>query len=153
MLGFAEACNWKNRTLAFHIGRRIAAAGYGVLCGNTTSTFDYAFRGAKEAGGLTQAIIDPSIFETSDYCDNEYLAATPKDKHRLILKHARGAIVIGGGRRTRELAVRLAYTRKPVIAIEGSGGVVTRELPKRIPRAGSAIEAMDLLLPSLTNRV
>ena len=138
VLGFAEAVDWKNRSLAFHTGRMIAQSGYGLICGNTRSTFDYALHGASQEGGTTQVILEKGKHPDCAHCDNYYYVKGSAEKHRLLVKHARGAVVIGGGDRTKKLVSRLVQLNRPVAAIEGTGGVVRKELPGRVHRASTA---------------
>lgn len=150
VLGFAEAVDWKNKSFAYHAGRLIAKAGYGTLCGNVTSTFEYALLGAKEERGLRQIVVEQGVHFDDELCSNIYVTADKPHKHRMLLDQARAAIVIGGGNHTRELADRLVALNKPVVAIEGSGGVTRTELSARVEAKPSALQAVNWLMKRLS---
>lgn len=120
----------------------IAESGHDLLCGNTTSTFHYAVKGAREGGGLTQVILSENDSFDSAACENAYFVDTASDKHRLLVRHARAAIVIGGGPRTKKLVSRLVGLNRAVVAIEGTGGVVRNELPSKVVIKPTALEAV-----------
>ena len=142
MLGFAEEVGWGNRSLAYHAGRAIVDSGHIVLCGNTTSTFESALRGANQAGGWSQVIIERDSKNTVPDYQACYRVKDAATKHRLLINHSRAAVVIGGGPRTLKLVQQLVSLDRIVVAIEGTGGVVRRELPSNVIRAENAATAV-----------
>ncbi len=116
----------------------MATRGYGVATGNLSSTFHHAFSGAKEINGSTCAIIETALKDlTNPLCDNLEVVSNIKTKHKMLAERCLGAIVIGGGNGTLAVISEFIHLDKPVIAIEGSGGIVRNEL------ANSVLEVRD----------
>ena len=133
VLGFATRCSQSNQAIAYKVGRELALNQFTVCAGNVTGTFIYAFNGAKSANGHTLALVgaDCKGLDKS-HCDEVVYATNSDKKHQLIADKCQGAIVIGGGAGTKKLITRFVNLNKPVVAILGSGGVVTNELDKEV---------------------
>ncbi len=133
ILGFAVPCTMHNKYMAFETGKLLAKSGYVVTAGNLTSTFYYAFKGAKSVMGNTVAIIEKDIrFENLEYCDVVERVNSASIKHTRIADTCTGAIVIGGGSRTNKVVNNFLQQDKPVIAIKNTGGIVDSELDTRV---------------------
>jgi uncharacterized protein (TIGR00725 family) len=94
-------------------------------------------KGAQQAGGLTVGIM-PSLDgnEANPYVELRITTGLKGIRNVLIIRSSDAVIMIAGGRGTlNELTI--AYGRKPVIILEGSGGWSDRI-------RGAAIEGLHL---------
>jgi len=133
VLGFATKCSHVNQVIAYEVGRQIALGEFTVCAGNVMGTFPHAFTGAKSVNGHTLAVLETdcsALDETA--CDDIIYAPDSDAKHQLIADKCLAAIVIGGGHGTKKLITLFLNLDKPVVAIAGSGGVVTGELDARV---------------------
>ncbi len=134
ILGFANASE-SNEALAAEAGRLLAATGCRLVAGNLTSTFFHAFQAAKAAGGITMAILEPSLTDLDQmYCDQVEVLPSQGAKHKRLLEVATAALVIGGGPATLKLVKGLLECGTLVIAVANTGGVTDHELPHEVPR-------------------
>lgn len=133
VLGFATRCSHSNQAIAYKVGRELALNQFTVCAGNVTGTFIYAFNGAKSTSGHTLAVVEADCKGLDKpHCDEVVYAPNSDKKHQLIADKCQGAIVIGGGPGTKKLISHFLNMDKPVVAIMGSGGVVTSELDQRV---------------------
>ena len=147
VLGFAQECTDHNQLLAQDVGTILAKRGYGVAAGNLTSTFYYAFKAAKAAGGSTYGIIEAALAELeTQYCDELKIVDDVDVKHRYIAEYCIGAIVIGGGNGTLSVIDKFLQFNRPVVAIEGSGGIVDNELDDAVLLVANSEGAVSQLL-------
>lgn len=144
VLGFGGECNALNRALAYDAGAELARKDFGVAAGNVTSTFHYAFEGAKGGGGATLAIVEEKLRNIDHgFCDEVVIVPDVTTKHKRLADLCLGAIIIGGGPGTRNVVTKFLASRKPVIAIEGTGGIVAGDLAPSVVRTKSAKESVD----------
>lgn len=145
VLGFSTPCSLYNEDSAYEIGRILSDHGYAVTAGNITSTFYYAFKGAKSNNGKTLAILEKDFeLQNKFYCDAIERVTTVDDKHTKIADSCIGAIVIGGGNGTKHVVNKFLQRNKPVIAIKYSGGIVESELDEQISCVSNIKESLVL---------
>jgi len=133
VLGFATKCSEANQVVAYEIGRQIAIGKYTVCAGNVMGTFPHVLTGAKSVHGHTLVVLESGCTVLDEaLCDEIIYAPDSDSKHQLIAEKCLGAVVIGGGHNTKKLITRFLNLDKPVVAILGSGGVVTGELDARV---------------------
>ncbi|MDJ0957907.1 MAG: hypothetical protein QNI91_13650 [Arenicellales bacterium] len=144
ILGFGRECSDLNHSLAYGVGAELVSKGFGIAAGNVTSTFHHAFEGAKSVRGTTLAIVEEKLRNIAhSFCDELRVVSDVDTKHKKLAELCVGAIIIGGGPGTRNVASKFLELKKPVVAIEGSGGIVSDGLEPVVVRAKSAKESVD----------
>jgi uncharacterized protein (TIGR00725 family) len=135
--------------LAEQVGREIARAGLGVVCGGRGGVMAAACRGAKAEGGLTIGIL-PSYNRADANPDVDIAICTGLGEARNTLVAATGAaiIAVGGEWGTlSEIALALKIGR-PVITLAGHGWDIRRADPNantgRLLLAHTPAEAVAL---------
>ncbi len=84
--------------LAEEVGRRIAEAGYGLICGGLTGVMEAACRGARSAGGLTIGVLmGTEADDANPYIDIAIPTGMGQMRNVIIVMSARAVIAIGGG--------------------------------------------------------
>lgn len=146
VVGFASQLTQYNISLAKEVGMLLTNRGFAVIAGNVTGTFHHVFKSVKKSGGHTRAIIESELqFAPHKYCDIFEVVNTSNAKHSKLAEICMGAIVIGGGHRSKHLLDQLSMYDKPIVAIKGSGGIVRKELDSNVHIASSAIRAVSLI--------
>jgi len=146
ILGFANQIDENQISLTEETASKLVALGYGVAVGNLTGTFYHALRTAKKCGGATLGIIEKELCELeSQDCDVLQVVSSQEIKHREIASRCIAGIVIGGGFGTLKLIQRFLDRNKKMVAIEGSGGVVTSELDPSVILSHSVDHALTFL--------
>ena len=146
ILGFAEPCGPYNQVAAYSAGATLAKKGYIVTAGNLTSTFNSAFRGAKEFEGKTLAVLEDHIeLNNSTHCDVVISVKDTEEKHRMIAELCAGAIIIGGGNGTKHLESEFLKRNKPVVALVGTGGITRTELDEKTKSAKTIPDTLTLI--------
>lgn len=146
ILGFAQPCSDYNQVAAYSTGAALAKKGYIVTAGNITSTFNSAFRGAKDFEGKTLAVLEEyTELNNNTYCDVVISVKDTGEKHRMIAELCAGAIIIGGGNGTKHLESEFLKRNKPVVALEGTGGITRTELDERTQSAKTIPDTLTLI--------
>jgi len=128
------------------VGASLARAGYIVTAGNLASTFHKAFMGAKSEEGPTLAVLEEQMqLKQSNYCDVVMSVSDTNQKHRMLAEMCSAAIMIGGGPGTKHVETAFLKLNKPIVALNGTGGIVRQELDKKTIRAHSVKETLKLL--------
>lgn len=88
----AEIC-----TVAEAVGREIAQAGYGVVCGGRSGVMEAACRGAKAAGGTTLGIL-PSYDKAhaNAFVDVAVCTGIGEARNVIVVATAEAVIAVGG---------------------------------------------------------
>lgn len=113
-----STCTAEEAALAEDVGRSLAQAGAGIVCGGGEGVMEAACRGAASAGGLSIGLLPGASAEGA----NPWLsAALPtgmgEGRNALVVRAGRAVIAIGGGLGTlAEIALGLRIGR-PVIAL------------------------------------
>ncbi len=146
ILGFAEPCSPYNQSLAFDVGKTLAKHGYVVTAGNLTSTFYSAFRGAKHIEGTTLAVLEEHTeLKENAYCDVVLTVEDTNQKHRMLAELCSSAIIIGGGHGTKHIESEFLKLKKPVVALQGTGGITRTELDKRTQCVNSIKDTLTII--------
>ena len=139
------------------VGREIATRGGMVISGGLSGVMEAVSRGAKEAGGLTVALLPGSDKDdANEYVDVPIATGMGFMRNTLVVRAADAVIMISGGIGTlNELTV--AYENKPTVVLRGTGEWADRlpeaafeghYLDKRrsgyLHYADSAVEAVEL---------
>lgn len=125
--------------LAEELGREIAKNKIILLTGTAEGAPALAAKGAKEAGGLTIAIVFKKYTEEElRYFDGVIFTGLSRG-FDVLVKASDGIIAVGGGSGTlREIA--LAYKEgKPVVVLEGAGGWADKLANTQLDSKGSKI--------------
>ncbi len=131
-------------TLAYDVGRELAARGHVLVCGGRGGVMREACRGAKAAGGLTVAILPgDDLSDANEFIDVPVITGIGFARNTIIARTANALIAIDGGYGTlSEIAFGL-IAGTPVVGI---GTWEIRDAAGREPpirRVGTAIEAVD----------
>lgn len=125
VIGHASHAKDVHLKAAYEVGKLIAKSGAILLCGgNPEGVPDASARGAYEAGGITVGITPKEDSTTS----SQHLTIPIRTgmgfaRNQILGLTADSLIAIGGGVGTLcEMAYSYAY-KKPVIVIEGLGGI------------------------------
>jgi uncharacterized protein (TIGR00725 family) len=87
-----------HEAVAEEVGRRIAEAGYGLICGGAGGVMEAACRGARGAGGLTVGILrGTEASDANPYVDIAIPTGMGQMRNVIIVMAARSVIAIGGG--------------------------------------------------------
>ena len=138
--------------LAEEVGRQLAGAGVGLVCGGLTGVMEAACRGAAEAGGVAIGIVPGNdVGEANPFCTHVVAAGTGHARNLSVVSSGAAVIAIGGEWGTlSEIGFARALGR-PVIALRSwrmSGRELMEDAPGVVP-AESAREAVGLALESL----
>ncbi|MBU1741419.1 MAG: TIGR00725 family protein [Proteobacteria bacterium] len=106
------------------VGRLIAEKGHFLVCGGLGGIMEAAARGAKEAGGVTIALLPgEDLAEANPYIDHPLPTGLGIARNALVVRAGRGVIAVEGGYGTlSELAMALKLGRV-VVALGRWAGV------------------------------
>jgi len=110
--------------IAEGIGRDIAKEGCVLICGGRQGVMEAACKGAKDAGGTTVGIL-PGLNkeDANSYIDVIITSGMGYARNSIVVSCADAVIAISGRVGTlSEVALALNYG-KPVVVVEGSGGI------------------------------
>ena len=110
--------------IAEGIGRDIAKEGCVLVCGGRGGVMEAACRGAKEAGGTTVGIL-PGLDkeDANSYIDIVITTGMGYARNSIVVSCADAVIAVSGRVGTlSEVALALNHG-KPVVVVEGSGGI------------------------------
>ncbi len=111
---------------AEEVGREAAKRGAVIISGGLSGVMEAVSRGAKEAGGLTVALLPGyDKNEANDYVDIPIATGMGFMRNTLTVRAADAVIMISGGVGTlNELTV--SYENKPTVVLLGTGGWADR---------------------------
>ena len=146
VIGESTISHPDHAALAEEVGRRIAEAGYGLICGGLGGVMEAACRGARRAGGLTVGILPGT--EAAD-ANPHVSVAIPTGmgqmRNVMIVMAARAVIAIGGGTGTlSEIGHALRMGRR-VIGLRTWEAVIAGK-PAGVVAAKTAEEAVGQAL-------
>ena len=105
--------------MAREIGRGIAQAGYGLVCGGLGGVMEAACRGASEAGGLTVGILPGDSVESANpYVKVPIATGLGIARNVIIVRSARVLIAICGGPGTLSEIAFALQLGVPVISLK-----------------------------------
>ena len=129
---------------ALEVGRLLAGHGCVVITGGLGEVMAWAFRGAREAGGPTIAIVPgESHAEANEWADHVVVTGIGHARNLAVAASGDAVIAIGGSWGTLAeigFAMRLG---RPVVVLEGGPAVAG------VPRASTPAEAVELALSRL----
>jgi uncharacterized protein (TIGR00725 family) len=142
-------CTAEEAGLAEDIGRRLAQAGFGVVCGGKAGVMEAACRGAWQAGGLTVGLLPGGeVGEGNDYLTLELPTGLGEARNMLVVRAGEAVIAIGGGLGTLgEIALALRMG-KTVVALASWQATSPDGSPLPAHRVESAEEAIAAVLRS-----
>jgi len=120
----ADHCTQEACRLAYEVGAEAARQSMVVISGGLGGTMEAACKGAKENHGMTVGIIPHDEMQHANpYCDVVIATGVGWARDFTTAYSADAVIIIAGGAGAL-IETCVAYLKaKPVIAIEGSGGV------------------------------
>ena len=120
----ADHCTGEARELAYRVGAEVARRGAILLTGGLGGVMESACKGAKENHGITVGIIpqDETRY-ANEYCDVVVATGIGWARDFTTAYSADAIILIGGGAGALIEACAGYLKGKPIIAIEGSGGI------------------------------
>jgi hypothetical protein len=98
VIGESTLSHRDHAILAEEVGRQIARAGYGLICGGLGGVMEAACRGARNAGGLTVGVlpgVEPA--EANPHVSVAIPTGMGQMRNVIIVMAARAVIAIGGG--------------------------------------------------------
>lgn len=110
--------------IAYEVGRNVAKRNAILITGGLGGVMEYSCRGAKDNGGFTIGIVPhENSNQANKYCDAVICTGIGLSRDFIVAYSSDGIISVGGGVGTLiELCVGY-ITRKPMVAMENSGGV------------------------------
>jgi len=129
--------------VAYELGRAIGERGHITLTGGRGGVMREACRGAKDAGGLTLAIVPgEDLSDVNEYVDIPVITGLGFARNTLIARTANALIAVDGHYGTlSEIAFGL-IAKTPVIGLDTWQLRDANEIDAPIVRAGSAVEAV-----------
>jgi len=110
--------------VAYNIGRLVAQRDGVIVCGGHSGVMESACRGAKEEGGITLGILPYGKDEANPCVDIAIPTNIGNVRNYLVSSVGDVTIAVGGRWGTlNEIAFRM-ISRKPLILVKGTGGVV-----------------------------
>lgn len=130
--------------LAYEVGRAIAGAGHGLVCGGLGGVMEAAARGCRDAGGRTVGILpgmDPA--EANPAIEVAIPTGLGEMRNALVVRASAAIVAVGGAYGTlSEIALALK-TKKPVV------GLKTWDISDKIMKASDPAEAVALALGAM----
>jgi uncharacterized protein (TIGR00725 family) len=120
----ADHCTKEASELAYRVGAEAARRGAVVLTGGLGGVMESACKGAKENHGITVGIIpQDEAHYANEYCDVVIATGIGWARDFATAYSADAIILIGGGAGALIETCAGYLKGKPIIAIEGSGGI------------------------------
>ena len=109
----ARSCSGEIAALAFEVGRRIAEAGWTLVCGGMGGVMAEACRGARSVGGLTVGILPGSRRgDGNPFLSVAVVTGLGEARNALVVKSSEALIAVAGG-----------YGTLSEIALAGAAGI------------------------------
>ncbi|MFH1055863.1 MAG: TIGR00725 family protein [Candidatus Altiarchaeota archaeon] len=127
VIGLDDKLSKEVESMAERVGEDIAKADCILLCGGRGGVMEAACRGAKNAGGLTVGIL-PSldVSEANKHVDVAVTTGLGYARNSIVVSSADAVIAVNGSTGTlSEIGMALNFG-KPVVVVEGSGGVADK---------------------------
>jgi hypothetical protein len=123
----ADHCTEEARELAYRVGAEAARRGAILLTGGLGGVMESACKGAKENHGITVGIIpQDETHYANEYCDVVIATGIGWARDFVTAYSADAMILIGGGAGALIETCAGYLKDKPIIAIEGSGGIADK---------------------------
>jgi uncharacterized protein (TIGR00725 family) len=126
-----EHCTPEAERIAYDVGRRLAQAGTIIYTGGAMGVMGAACKGAREGGGISISISPwGDSPEDRKRCNPDSTIVIPTGigyaRCQVLVNSVDGAIAIAGGVGTLAEIGEMYLNRKPVVAIETSGGIAEK---------------------------
>jgi uncharacterized protein (TIGR00725 family) len=132
-------CDETVTQLAYKVGREIAKAGFGLICGGMGGVMEGACRGAAEAGGLTIGVLPGDTPESANpFVQIPIATGMGIARNVIIVRSCRVAIAVHGGPGTLSEIAHCLQLRVPVISLNSF------EVSPEIVQAASPREAVEM---------
>jgi hypothetical protein len=130
---------------AYEAGRLIAEKGGIVVCGGLYGVMEAVCKGAKEAGGISVAILPGSArSEANPYASVVIPTGLGEMRNAIIVRASDAVLAIGGGFGTlSEIGFALKTGKKVVLLKSWQCKSITEDFEKRVIIAGSIEEAVE----------
>ena len=146
VIGGSE-CSADERAWAQEVGRLLAQAGVGVVCGGRGGVMEAVCRGAREAGGLTIGILPgESAAEGNGQLSIVLPTGLGEARNVIVVRAGEAVIAIGGGLGTLSEIAHALRLGKPVVALGSWQAVSPEGVSLPVCQATSAQEAVALAL-------
>jgi uncharacterized protein (TIGR00725 family) len=110
--------------VAYKVGKLVAQRGAVLICGGHSGVMESACRGAKEENGITVGILPYGKEEANPCVDIAIPTNLGNIRNYLVSSIGDATIAIGGRWGTlNEISFRM-ISKKPLILVKGTGGVV-----------------------------
>ncbi len=146
-------CDARTAEKAHDLGRRLAQAGYVVLCGGGTGVMEAVSRGAREGGGLVVGIMPGSDARQSPpnpYVDIPIFTGISHARNLVNVLSAAVVVAIGGAHGTLSEIALAIKAGKPVVLLDSWEFRLPGERPSplvhRVTSPEEAAQAVDRLL-------
>jgi uncharacterized protein (TIGR00725 family) len=119
-----NGCTPELEKIAYEVGQEVAKSDSVLITGGLGGVMKAACHGAHDAGGLTVGIIpqnDPTF--ANEYCDIVIPSGLGLSRDFLNALSADGVIVVGGGSGTLSEVCAAYMHKKPIAALQNSGGI------------------------------
>jgi len=156
VVGYNEdSCTERARALAYEVGAEVARSGCILITGGLGGVMEAASKGAYESGGVSVAILpQKETVWANPYSTVRIATGLGHMRNMVNVWSADGVVVVGGGAGTL-VEVAVAYMEgKPIVALQGSGGVADEyagrylDERRRVPvhPASTPREAVNLVI-------
>lgn len=120
----ADSCTEVAREAAYRVGRAIAREGATVISGGLGGVMEAASKGAREAGGHVVGIVPSADSDQANrYCEFVVATGIGKARNFVVAYSGDAMIVVGGGAGTMTEVAAAYQVAKPIVTVEGTGGV------------------------------
>lgn len=117
VIGAADVFESQAQT-AFAVGKEVARAGFGLVCGGLGGVMEWACKGAKEAGGVTVGILPSGRrSDANPYVDIAIVTAMGHARNVIIVQSAQVVIALPGGAGTLSEIALAMKVGTPVVAL------------------------------------
>lgn len=146
VIGGSE-CSASEAEVAEEVGRLLALAGVGIVCGGRGGVMEAACRGAWEAGGLTVGLLPgASGEEGNDYLSVVLPTGLGEARNVMVVRAGDAVIAIGGGLGTLSEIAHALRLQKPVVALGTWEATAPHGETFAVVRAETARDAVALAL-------
>jgi uncharacterized protein (TIGR00725 family) len=114
----SKTCDDTARRVAYDVGRRVAEAGYPLVCGGLGGVMEAACQGAYEAGGLTIGVLPGESADAANpYVMIPIVTGMGVARNVIIVRSARVLIAIQGGAGTLSEIAYALQLGVPVVSL------------------------------------
>lgn len=146
VIGGSE-CTPAEKMLAEEVGRLLAQAGVGVVCGGRGGVMEAACRGAQAFGGLTVGILPgETLADGNDHLSVALPTGMGEARNVIVVRAGEAVIAIGGGLGTLSEIAHALRLKKPVVSLGSWQASSPRGENLPLSRAATAAQAVALAL-------